>query len=699
MTGVGLRLAGAVLTSTLLGVLAAAVALPVVAGAGLAARDGAEEYLVLPADLDDPELGRRTRILAADGTTIAWLFRENRVPVPLSTVPQHVRDAVVAIEDSRFYEHDGVDAKGVLRALLENARAGDVEQGASTLTQQYVKNARMVGARTDAEREQATEVSLTRKLQEARYALELERELSKDEILQRYLNIAYFGNGAYGVAAAATKYFSRPVTDLTLAQGALLAGIVQSPTRHDPVRNPLDARARRDLVLQRMADVGAIAESERAAATAEPVQLDVSQIGSGCEAPGVPAPFFCDYVRRVLEDGPLGAVLGDTREARQGRLLDGGLTIRTTLDLGIQRIADATLREQVPPTDPSGVAATFTAVQPGTGDVVALALNRDFSEDDGPGRTKLNLPLGGSSGMQAGSAFKPFVLAAAIEQGLPLSTSFVAPGSYTSKVFKNCDGRSCDDYYTVRNAGDSSNGLHDLVSGTRNSVNTFYLQLLEKTGVEQPAQIAESFGLRQFEGGAPTAPLHRGGSFVLGVNEVSPLAMSAAYAGFAARGLYCEPRAVTEVLDADGTTLALPEPACRQVLPAATVDTMASIMRGVIDGPWSRTARTASIGRPAAGKTGTTNGSKAAWFVGWTPQLAGAVWVGKPVPEPLQRITVNGRYYRQVYGGSLPAPIWGQVMRQVMRGIPVVDLPPPAVSDPGSPARAGSSEPDPADAT
>ena len=286
--------------------------------------------------------------------------------------------------------------------------------------------------------------------------------------------------------------------------------------------------------------------------------------------------------------------------------------------------------------------------------------------------------------MQAGSAFKPFVLAAAIEQGLPLDTTFDAPAEYTSTRFQNCDGRTCDEPYTVRNAGDSSAGRHDLVSGTRNSVNTFYLQLLEKTGVEQPAQIAERFGLQQFSGGEPVKPLHRGGSFVLGVNEVSPLAMSAAYAGFAARGRYCPPRPVTELLDVSGQPLPLPEQECVQALPAATVDTMASIMRGVIDGSWPRTARTASIGRPAAGKTGTTNGSRAAWFVGWTPQLAGAVWVGKPVPEPMQRITINGRFYRQVYGGSLPAPIWSAVMRPALEGVPVVDLPPPAVSKPAA---------------
>jgi len=676
------RLVGALLTSTLAGVVCAALVLPPVVGAGMAARESAEEYLVLPADLDEPELQRRSRILAQDGSLIAYLYRENRIPVPWEGIPQSARDAVVAIEDARFYEHHGIDPKGMLRAAIANARSGDVEQGASTITQQYVKNARIAAAATPEEQAAAREVSIGRKLQEARYALATERELTKDEILRRYLNIAYFGNGTYGIGAAALYYFGKPVSELALHESALLAGIVQRPSLHDPVRNPEVSRERRDVVLARMQEVGFITPRQLVAARSQDIGLTLSPVSSGCEAPGVTAPFFCDYVRRALEDGPLGAALGETREQRQAQLLGGGLTIRTTMNPPMQAHATAVLEREVPPTDLSGVAATYVAVEPGTGEVRALTVNRTFSEEDGPGRTKLNLPLGGSSGMQAGSTFKPFVLAAALEQGLPLSTTFDAPASYTSTVFTNCDGRTCDEPYTVRNAGDSAAGVHDIVSGTRNSVNTFYLQLLERTGVERPAQIAEAFGLRQFVDGSPTAPLHRGGSFVLGVNEVSPLAMSAAYAGFAARGLYCPPRPVLSVTRADDTEVALPEQVCTQAIAPEIADTMASVLRGVVDGPWSRTARRASIGRPVLGKTGTTNGSKAAWFMGATPQLAAGVWVGKPIPEPLQRITISGQYYPQVYGGTLPAPIWRDITGPALAASPVLDLPPPAVSDP-----------------
>ena len=681
--GIG-RLVLALLLSLTLGAVLAGAALPVVAGGGLAVKDRFDDYLVLPTELEVQPLPQRSRMVAADGSLIAWLYLENRVEVDrLADVPEHVRRAVVAIEDSRFYDHRGVDVKGSVRAAVRNSLSGEVEQGGSTLTQQYVKNALLTAAATDAQRTAATEVTLERKLREARYALALERELSKDEILLRYLNIAYYGNGAHGLGTAADFYFTRSVRTLTLAQGALLAGIVQSPGRLDPVDNPEAALARRNVVLARMAAVGWLTEPERAAAAAEPLGLKLRDIRSGCEAPGVPAPFFCDYVRRALEDGPLGATLGGTREERQRRLLGGGLTIQTTLDTGMQRHAQAVVTQRISADDPSGVAATFTAVEPGTGRVKALVVNRRFGEASKAGSTKVNLAVGGSSGMQAGSTFKPFVLAAAVEQGIPLDTTVDAPATYASKVFKNCARGSCGEPYTVSNAGDSNAGRHDLVSATHGSVNTAYLQLLERTGVDRPAAIAEALGLRQFRDRSPSAPLHRGGSFVLGANEVSPLSLTAAYAAFAARGTYCPPTPVLQVLDAAGQPVALQPQPCTQALDPQIADTVTSVLRGTIDGPSSgRTARRADIGRPAAGKTGSTNSSRAAWFAGYVPQLAAAVWVGTPVPTPLQRVTVGGQYFRQVYGGLLPAPMWRDVVGPVLAGVPAAPLPPYAVSRP-----------------
>jgi membrane peptidoglycan carboxypeptidase len=667
------QLGKALITSALAGLLVAGLALPVIGGVGLAAKSQADGFLVLPASLETPPLAQRSRILAADGSLIASLYLENRVLVPLADVPEHTRKAVLAIEDARFYAHNGVDVKGTLRAALENAQANGVTQGGSTLTQQYVKNALLQAASSKEEQQAAREVSVDRKLREARYALALERQVSKDEILERYLNIAYYGNGVYGIGTAANFYFGKPVQELTVAESALLAGVVQSPTRFDPVRNLDAAVGRRNTVLARMADVGFVSEPERAAAEAEAPALQLSPVGSGCEDPAVTAPFYCAYVRDVLENTELGAVLGRTLEERQRRLLGGGLTIITTLDPRLQAAAQEAVDSSIPRDDPSEIAAAINMVEPGSGRVKAMAVNRSYAEE-GVGATKVNLATGGSSGMQAGSTFKPFVLARALQMGIPLSLSINAPNRYTSKVFIDYkDGKKVP--YTLSNAGDSQGGRFDLESGTHGSVNTFYVQLQERTGVERPAAIAESLGVQQFADGRPQAPLLRGGSFTLGANEVSPLAMAGAYGAFAARGLYCPPNPIAELVDADGSQIGLPAAPCQQALEQEVADTMNSVLRGVIDGPSrGRTGRAASIGRPAAGKTGSTNGSKAAWFVGYTPELATSVWIGKPVPIEMKRIRIGGRYYPQVYGGTLPAAIWQKAMSEAVRGTPVTDF-------------------------
>ena len=675
------RLGLALLLSLALGLLLAGLAFPAIGGAGLAAKSGADDFLSLPADLKAGPPPQRSKILAADGSVMATLYLQNRVNVSLSNVPLQARQALIAIEDSRFYAHHGVDYKGIVRAAVTNAGAGGVRQGASTLTQQYVKNALIEGATDKAGQQAAKADSIDRKLKEARYALALERKLTKDQILERYLNIAYYGHGVYGVGTAANYYFSKPVAKLSLAESAMLAGMVQNPNRFDPSSKELPIRlvtkARRDTVLARMQALGFITPALQARAAAAPLHTKVRPVVSGCENPLVRAAFYCDYVRRELEDTPVGAALGATRADRQHALLAGGLTIKTSLDPVIQSASQTAVDDQVPRRDPFGAAAAINVVEPGTGHLKAMAIDRTYSEAKGQANTKVNFATGGSTGFQAGSTFKAFILADALRKGIPLGLTLYAPQKYTSKVFVNYVNNRPEPY-TISNAGDSEAGTFNLTQATAASVNTYFLQLEERTGVEAPAALAESLGVKRLVNGQ-TLPLGRDASFVLGPYEVSPLAMAGAYAAFAAHGLFCPPRAVTAIFDASGRAIPLPPENCQQVLDAGVADTVTSVLQGVVDGPDPlRTGLHASIGRPVAGKTGTVDDSKAAWFVGYTPQLAAAVWIGTPTPTPLKGV-INGRYYKQVYGGDIPAAIWHEAMLVAHQNLPVQSF---AAADP-----------------
>ena len=686
------RLAWALLCSLALGGLLAGLALPLVGGVGLAAKAQSDAFLARPAGLQLERLGSSSRVLAADGSVLAVFFSANRLNATLEEIPGLARKALIAIEDSRFYAHHGVDLRGAFRAAVRNGTARGVRQGGSTLTQQLVKNLLLEQAGTDPRaRAAARAQNLDRKLAEARYALSLERRLTKDQILVAYLNIAYYGNGVYGIKTAADHYFAKPVQELTLAEGALLAGMVQNPTRLDP-GNPTTrgaALTRRGVVLDRMRDLGLITGEQARAARQEPLRVHPRVARSGCEAPGVSAPFFCDFVRRELEaDTPLGRLLGDTREERQQRLLTGGLTIRTTLDPLVQQAAQQAVDSRVPPTDPSGTAAVADTVEPATGAVKAMAVNRRFGADLGQAdQTKVNLAVGGTLGFQGGSTFKVFVLAEALRQGLPLTTRMYAPATYTSPVFTD-NGRP----YTVRNAEPSETGTFTLVDATAESVNTFFVQLQERLGTAGPAALAEALGVRNLADAGQTGGLNRGGSFTLGSDTVSPLALAGAYAAFANHGTFCPPRAITGITDDAGTALAVPQPPCLPVLEPAIADAVTAVLAQVIDGPdRRRTGASASIGRPAAGKTGTADASRATWFVGYVPQLATAVWVGRPTPTPLQSLRINGTFYANVYGGSLAAPIWREAMSGALAGAPPLPFSPP----PASPAGPGSTRPSP----
>jgi membrane peptidoglycan carboxypeptidase len=646
--------------SALTGLLLAGLTFPLVGGFGMLARAGADSFGKLPAELREDPLPQRSRILAADGSTLADVyFNENRILARIDEMPADLLYAIVAIEDARFYEHGGVDVRGLLRAFVRNQQAGSVQQGGSTITQQYVKNVLIESAQDKAGKQKASERSTERKIREAKYAIALERRYSKREILEKYLNIAYFGSGVYGVGTAAQYYFHKPVRKLTLDESALLAGMVKNPQAYNPATKPKAAKARRDVVLRRMVEVGFVDDKHAAAALKKPLAKIVPQKLSGFEDAKV-APAFLNYLRDYFLNDPR---FGDTDHERTARLFQGGLVIHTTLDPKLQNVAQATLDATLPlKSDP---AAAAVVVKPGTGEVRAMAVVNHVEKS-----AKVNLALGGSSGFQPGSTFKMFTLAAAVEQGLPLRLRFNSPARLRADP-NICNNPADGDF---NNAGDSEAGNFDMPTATWLSVNTYFVQLEMKVGVRKVLSMAERMGVTV--DGPVTS---RDCSLTLGSKEVDPLEMASAYATLAAQGTYCKPTPITQV-DAPGEDPLVVEPDCHQVLEPDVANTVTSMLRGVIDGPNAhRTGKAATLGRPAAGKTGTTNGPAAAWFDGYTPDFAAAVWVGHPT-APITHPLRNVHGVRVVYGGTFPARMWREIMLAAHEGVPVTDFAPPPAS-------------------
>jgi len=686
------RLTGLLFASAAAGVVVALLAFPVVGLVGLSAKASADDFLALPENLTVTTLVEPSKILDAHGNVIATLVGEQyREVVPLSRVPQVMRNAIIDIEDARFYEHSGVDYRGMIRAYLANRESGGVEQGASTITQQYVKNVLLQAATTPEERKAATAQTVDRKLREARYALYLEQHLSKDEILERYLNIAYFGDGAYGIQAAAKRYFNIDVEKLSLPQAALLAGLVKNPTAYNPAQHPEAATQRRNLVLDAMIEHKHISGSEVMTAKAAPVGLNQPPRSADSCADSS-APFFCSEVRqRLLDD----RTFAPTRDAASKLLYEGGLTIRTTLDPVAQDAANSSAREVVPPGN--RVAAGVVTVQPGTGNVLALTENRDFGDtaDNQPPETTTDFlhtkqvyPTNERS-FSPGSTFKMFALAAALEKGMPLSTTYFSPAclpldeKYRDQLENGC----------IANADPNEAGLYSLTTATWHSVNTYYVQLAQQVGILKIAEMARRLGVSSCRVQEQTANLRTSSpchgvdgvgsadlSFVIGSNEISTLDLATSYATIAAHGKRCDPKfiiSITRRVGGADRLLDYSKPdECEQVLNSQVADTVSSVLEGVIN--QGTAAGNGRIGRPAAGKTGTAEDFSTASFVGFIPQLSTAVTLADPRgPTTHQLRGVLG--YAHVYGGDLPTKVWARTMTRTIDGLklPVEQLPPP----------------------
>ncbi|MDQ1248429.1 MAG: hypothetical protein QG597_2801 [Actinomycetota bacterium] len=648
------------------GVVVAGIALPAAGAVGGGAQAAVEVYGGLPTAFTAPPLPRKSVMTAADGTEIATLYAENRVEVPLDAMAVDLQHAIVAIEDSRFYEHNGVDLRGTARALANNATGQEV-QGASTITMQYVKNVLVTTAKTPEEVQAATAVNPSRKLQEMRYAIEVEKQLTKAQILNNYLNISYFGAGAYGAEAASQRYFSKPATELTLSQAALLAGLVQSPTVYDPTIDPAAAEKRRNEVLDRMFELGYITPEEHAISLAVPVTGDINPTEpvNGCAAS--PFPYFCDYAIRQFRINPL---FGETPEDREELLRVGGLNIKTTLDMNAQVAAQDAVFSYIPAEDPSGKAAAIAMVQPGTGHVMAMAQNRTWG--DGVGQTTYNYAVnedeGGTIGMQPGSTFKIFTIASALQQGLNPYERVNA----TSQMLFPAGDWGCGDQnfepFVGKNANDYG-GNYDMFTAAALSANTWFLQRERDAGICPTVEMAKKAGIVSASGAEIPPTI----TFTLGVTEVSPLTLANAYATFANHGVYCQAAAIQSVVDRDGketSTTPLCEPRVARDIADATTAVLTSVVDGNING---RTGANMSLGRETTGKTGTSDSNSAVWYAGYTPELSAAVWVGDPrggFQYPMQDVTINGQFYSEVFGGELPGPIWKQAMNGALADTP-----------------------------
>ena len=621
--------------------------------------------------------------------------------MPLASIAPVLRNAVIAIEDARFYQHGGVDPRGVARAAVNDAAGGDV-QGASTLSQQYVKNVLVEQAVTTGNRAAARAAVVktpTRKIREMRLAVAVENQIGKDRILEGYLNIAYFGGRTYGVEAAAERYFGVPAGKVTLAQAALLAGMISEPGTFDPVRRPAAAKARRDVVLDRMLEQGLVTRAEHDAAVATPVVAAGRPPRHGCTTADAHG-YFCDYVLRTLLSDPGYAALGATEAERLDTVNRGGLVIRTTLDAGTQAAATQAVERAVPPEDSSGLGAVAVTVEPGTGQVVAMAQNRRYAVTSGQGLTSVNYAVdyavGGATGFQTGSSFKPFTLAAWLEDGRSLDDKVDA----TKRAFPFRSFTACGRHlrgtkpYAPGNAEGHETGSMTVLQATYDSVNVAYVDMESRLDLCHVRDVAGRLGVHlavpssECGESRPTTRLPSClPSLTLGVKEIAPLNMAAAYASFASGGIYCRPYTVAALERAgaapgDHLPVKIPGQSCSRALAEDVAHGVTTALTQVV--AQGTAAGIKPLPWPAAGKTGTTDGPYDSWFVGYTTRRSTAVWVADPGRvgasgevgrRRLTDITVAGHRYGIVYGATIAAPIWKDVMLAAMKGRSASQLP------------------------
>ncbi|WP_407710045.1 transglycosylase domain-containing protein [Arthrobacter nitrophenolicus] len=681
--------------SAVCGVLVAGLLVPAAAVSGSAASGSIEFFDTLPAELKVDPPNQTTRILAADGSEIANVYTENRTKVALDQISPFVKEAVIAVEDSRFYEHGGVDTTGILRALVSTARGN--RQGASTITQQYVNNVLNANLAAEGNEDQIKLNGVNKgvgdKLREMKLAIALEKEFSKEQILEGYLNIVFFNRDAYGIEAASRFFFSTSAKDLTLPQAALLAGLVNSPSAFDPINNPESSKQRRDLVLGLMLDQGKITQADYDAAVATPVETKVTPARQGC-AYASTAPYFCDYVLHLLENNP--AYGADLKE-RQRLIYGGGLTITTTLD----PTAQAAAQEQVNASagaNPDKWGAAMVSVQPNSGKIISMAQNTTFLPAEGSFDSQVNFnvdkldkdgnDLNGLGGAQPGSTMKPFTFAEWLNEGKSMNTVVnsaqrVYPLSFP---WRHTCGKVTGGYSTAQKnqglgtADDLQNAEPQwyrplsVLEGLYNSINTVTFASaaqLDFCGIQKIVDATGLHGGLPAEGDPnPKINMSLLGN-LLGSTQTSPLTMASAFATFANDGKFCEAIAITSVTDATGKQLPAQSTSCRDAIKPEVARGVNYALQEVLNrgsGSLIQPRISTRTSFPIGAKTGTSNNNGSTWVVGHTTGLATAAWFGDALgaqDRPGQNITVNGKFYQGIDGYMIAGPMFSNFMSRI----------------------------------
>lgn len=675
--------------SAICGVLVAGLLVPAAAVTGSSASGSIKFFETLPAELQVDPPSQSTSILASDGSVIANLYAENRTRVSLDQMSPFVKDAVIAIEDSRFYEHGGVDTTGIMRALVSTARGN--RQGASTITQQYVNNVINSSLEAEGKSDQVLLNGVNKgvgdKLREMKLAIALEKKFTKEQILEGYLNIVFFNRDAYGIEAASKFFFSTTAKDLTLPQAALLAGLVNSPSFFDPINNPENAQARRDLVLESMLTQGKIQQADYDAAVATPVETKITQPRQGC-AYSSTAPYFCDYVLHLMLNNP---AYGADAEERERKVFRGGLTIKTTLDPNAQAVAQAQV-EGSAGENPDKWGASLVSVQPGSGKIISMAQNTQFLEAEGKFNNVINFnvdmrdaqgnDLGGLGGFQPGSTMKPFTFAQWLDEGKSMNT--VLNGSVRryplNYRWKNtCPTRVDGAYNTAEKRLGAADDLQNaeegyyknmsVVDGLANSINTMTFATAAQVDLCGIQKIVDAAGIHAGQTNDPV-PMTRL-SNLLGATQTSPLTMASAFATFANDGKYCEPIAIESVTDATGAQLPAQSTRCRDAIKPEVARGVSYALQEVLNrgsGSLIKPRISTRTSFPIAAKTGTNDPNNSTWVVGYTSGLATASWFGDALggqDRPGRNLTLNGKFYDAIDGYMIAGPQFSNYMTQV----------------------------------